>query len=451
MKSVIKQWDDGGSLTATYEGSGDGSAVFSSDEYEGIDRTMPVFFKGGGLSVERIVRQEGIRERFVTSDGKVFCILDGGRFGVLKEGFEPDEPPTPMETYTRLTYIESTGKQFINLDYIVKEDDIIEIRYIPIALESGRLFGTIDSAGNSIYFSFSAKNAYARFGSNKATTITNCIQSNCAVIKKGSVVVNALSGTLAFNDMPTTPLCLFACLDSNDEVTAYSKFRCVEFTIKKANGETMDLFPYKRNSDGKVGMLDAMSGVFYVNQGEQEDFIEGASYTLPQDYSLIDGVTFNADKLFDICKITQDDSIDIMYQRSDISTSIYLYGIVNSDNTASVTAYLAATGAWRFGNQLVRPNTANKNVHTTRVANANASHDCSPMTMSKSVDFITEDTVVLGGYRGADGVVYPQYKGKVYYIRVNDGQLIDWISCKRLSDGLEGFWDCITQTFVEPL
>ena len=62
MAELVKQWNDGGSLTATYEGSGDGSAVFSSTTNEGIDREMSVYFKGGGLSIERSVKQEGLRE-----------------------------------------------------------------------------------------------------------------------------------------------------------------------------------------------------------------------------------------------------------------------------------------------------------------------------------------------------------------------------------------------------
>lgn len=82
MAELVKQWNDGGSLTATYEGSGDGSAVFSSDVNEGIDREMSVFFKGNGLSVERKVRQEGMREVF-TED---FVLNDGGTFNVLKNG-----------------------------------------------------------------------------------------------------------------------------------------------------------------------------------------------------------------------------------------------------------------------------------------------------------------------------------------------------------------------------
>lgn len=87
MSNLVKQWADGGSLTATYEGSGDGSAVFSSDVNEGIDREMSVTFKGGGISVERSVKQEGKRLRFRCKDG-LFLLKNGGTFNVLKDGLQ---------------------------------------------------------------------------------------------------------------------------------------------------------------------------------------------------------------------------------------------------------------------------------------------------------------------------------------------------------------------------
>ena len=98
MAELIKPWNDGGSLTATYEGSGDGSAVFSSEPYEGIDREQIVVFRDGdkSVAVERTVRQEGTRQPFRLAGGGIFRIAGGGRFGVLKEGgVVPPTPPTP--------------------------------------------------------------------------------------------------------------------------------------------------------------------------------------------------------------------------------------------------------------------------------------------------------------------------------------------------------------------
>lgn len=112
MAELIKPWNNGGSLSATYNGSGDGEATFTSDINEGIDREMSVVFADTARSViaERKVTQIGLREEFVTSDSLVFMPTDGV-FGVLKVGGQPDQP---TETYTRLTYIECDGQQYIN-------------------------------------------------------------------------------------------------------------------------------------------------------------------------------------------------------------------------------------------------------------------------------------------------------------------------------------------------
>ena len=80
-----KPWNDGGSLSVTYEGSGDGTAVFTSDANEGIDRVMDVAFKAGDVVVERVVTQEGLRQPFRLKGGGVFRVKGGGRFAVLKE------------------------------------------------------------------------------------------------------------------------------------------------------------------------------------------------------------------------------------------------------------------------------------------------------------------------------------------------------------------------------
>lgn len=85
MKSVIKPWNDGGSLTVTYNGVGDGEAVFSSEQNTGIDRETEVTFKGGGMEEVRKVTQVGLRQPFGLAGGGVFRVKDDGRFGVLKE------------------------------------------------------------------------------------------------------------------------------------------------------------------------------------------------------------------------------------------------------------------------------------------------------------------------------------------------------------------------------
>ena len=448
MAKLVKQWEDGTSLSVAYDGSGAGDAVFSSDQNEGIDREMSVVFSNaGGASAERKVKQEGLRQRFITADGKIFYVSDG-LFAVLKRG--GIEPPQE-ETYTRLAYIESTGEQYINLNYIVQEADEIEIRYAATQLESGRLYGAVDSAGNSIYYSFSNKNAYARFGSKSSTTLSNGIQSNRSIVRKKYVAINTYETTMPYVAMPDIPLCLFACGEVDGTPTALASFRCFGFELRKAEGETLSLLPFKRNSDGAIGLLDSASGSFYTNEGSGADFIAGAEIILASGYELIDAVTFNAEKCFDMGVMTQDSSIEIMYQRENTTASQYLYGIINDGNTKSFTAYMASNGAWRFGNQLVRPNTGDRNVHRTFIANGSATHDSSKLVINASASFTTEDSVILGGYRDAAGAIDAQFEGKVFYVRLDNGETFEWYPCKRIADGIEGFWDCKKQAFVEQI
>ena len=87
MAELVKPWNDGGSLSVAYEGSGDGSAIFSSDVAEGLDREMTVVFRDGGrtVAVERTVKQAGMREVFTGYDER-FITADGGTFNSIKDG-----------------------------------------------------------------------------------------------------------------------------------------------------------------------------------------------------------------------------------------------------------------------------------------------------------------------------------------------------------------------------
>lgn len=85
METKIK-WNEGdGYITATYEGSGNGSASISSDVNEGVNReqTIKVETTDGSVSSLLNIKQEGMREVFRPSDGE-FILSDGGTFNVIK-------------------------------------------------------------------------------------------------------------------------------------------------------------------------------------------------------------------------------------------------------------------------------------------------------------------------------------------------------------------------------
>ena len=309
MADLVKPWDDGGSLLATYEGSGDGSAVFSSDAYEGIDREMSVTFKGGGLSVERTVRQEGIRQRFATADGKVFCVLGGGRLGVLKGEFAPDEPT--METYTRLTYIECNAKQYFDSGYVVNEGDTIEANFDSAVESVDKFLYYSTSNQGSVWLSIYGTSGYVRFGQTSSKTISSAAVAHYVKAKKESVTFDVTATALDFVGMPTASLKLFGAINSSGLYNGY-KGKCTMFKITDADGNVvMELRPVKRDSDGKVGMLDLVSGNFFVS--EYDDFIGGNEIHISEDYEIIERVYFNKNKAFDTGYYgNETTSIDVM-------------------------------------------------------------------------------------------------------------------------------------------
>ena len=454
MATLIKQWPTGrGNLSVTYDGDGDGTAVFTSDANEGIDRIMDVAFKAGNIVEQRIVTQEGLRQPFGLSGGGVFRIKNGGRFGVLKVG-EPIVPPTPVEIYTRLTYIECNGKQYINTGYVVQEDDIIDMYYISTSTSSAdkALFGVAES-GNGIWTTLYSNTAYIRFGSTASVTVSNARMRYKLSLRKGKMDIDGSTASPVFAALPTIPLYVFASNNNNSSVNMYGYCRSMGFKISKASGEVvMDLKPCKRDSDGKVGMLDLVSGQFFTSAGSEE-LIAGAELNMGSDYESIDYVTFDADKLFDAGIIKSTYGIEVLFERTNTSGTPYLYGFVTSPHTASVTAYLTSSGSWRWGSSYRGFTSNTTKMYKVEISNGTFVGDFTSASFTKSSAFTTSDTLVVGGYRGTSGATTKQYRGYLYYFRIKEGStyIADWYPCKRLSDGVEGFWDCVSQTFIEPL
>ena len=445
MATISKLWDDGGVLSVTYEGSGDGSAVFTSDSNEGIDREMSVTFKAGSASVDRVVRQEGIRERFITSDGLVFCLSDGGRFAVLKEGGVPDEPT--LETYTRLTHIECTTKQYFDTGYELQETDTIEAYYDTVVESADKFLFCCGNTWLSLYSTY----AYVRFGMTSSKSINNGTINHYIKLKKGSVVLDVTTTTLTFDTAPTGTLKMFGGYNSNGLYNGY-KGEATMFKITNGNGDVvMELHPVKRNSDGKIGMLDLVSGKFYASETDT-DFIGGNEIRITEDYEVIDRTYFNEDKVFDTGFYGNNTTyIDVLFQRTDISGNDYLYGCSNGNR---FTAYLppSSSGYWRYGSAYGQFITGTKKIYKGVITPTKLSVDRNSKSISPSA-FTTDFTIPLGGHTPSSGVPEASYQGYVYYFRMKHGDelLLDWFPCKRKSDGVEGFWDCVSQTFVEPI
>ena len=365
----------------------------------------------------------------------------------------PSKAVVDGETYTRLTYIEAAGKQYINTGYIVQEDDVIDMYYISTSTTSAdkALFGVAQS-GNGIWATIYSNTSYVRFGSSSSVSISNARLRYKITLKKGNVTIDDLSGSPVFSQMPTIPLYLFASNNNNNTINMYGYCQSMGFKISKSNGNVvMNLKPCKRDKDGKIGMIDLVSGQFFSSEGTEE-FVGGAELQMGAEYEAIDYVTFDADKLFDAGIIKSTYKIEVLFERSETSKTPYLYGIITSPHTASVTAYLTSSGSWRFGSSYKGFTTNTLKMYKVKISNGTFVGDFTSSTFTKST-FTTPDTLVVGGSRAASGSTSKGYRGLIYYFRILEGStpILDWYPCRRLSDGVEGFWDCVTQTFIEPL
>ena len=246
--------------------------------------------------------------------------------------------------------------------------------------------------------------------------------------------------------MPTTSLVLFAGRTSNDAPYSYGHYRCSLFRITDSDGVVMELLPYRRDSDGAVGLLDSISGKFYTSASEP--LIAGG--VMSDGYELIEYVTFNADRCYDTGVYGNNETyIDVLFKRTNTSASHYLFGCSSGNR---LTSYLAASGYWRYGSGYPSFNTYNTSLTRAIVTPTKTTVGSNTSSFSTSA-FTTAFTMPLGGHKPASGVATPSYKGYVYYfvMRHNDEMVVDWLPCKRLSDGVEGFWDCVTNTFIEPM
>ena len=279
MAELVKQWDNGGSLSVTYEGSGDGSAVFSSDTNEGIDREMSVFFKGAGETIERKVTQEGMRQPIGLVGGGVFRIANGGRFGVLKGVVE-------LPYAEELEYLESSGKQYINTGVYVNPDYSIEVTFVMTQRNAtwDTLFGTRNSA-QARFTARWANSATGKLGVHRSKAKTTNYEyyddanatkpmvtdtwHTIKLAKREYSFDGALRKTFSATTSTTAfayPIFLFALCNAGSPAD-YGYFRIKSARMWNSADELIRDFIPVIDKEGKAAMYDKVNGEFYYNKG----------------------------------------------------------------------------------------------------------------------------------------------------------------------------------------
>lgn len=192
--------------------------------------------------------------------------------------------------YTQLTWLESTGGQFIDTGVTFTDSHGFAVTY--------QTTGTAISGGNQIVCGSRSSSGDTRCmvgsnthgnGNNYAYIGWNALHTRIVIRdeSEGTATINymnsrtwdcrgQLSGDLeAALAAQTGSFYLFA---GNMAYSGGSRIGCrcriMAFTMTRGNEVVMDLIPVRRKVDGKPGMYDVLNDVFYVNQGSM-DFVEG--------------------------------------------------------------------------------------------------------------------------------------------------------------------------------
>ena len=173
---------------------------------------------------------------------------------------------------------------------------------------------------------------------------------------------------------------------------------------------------------------------------------------LPNGYTAVQAIKFTGEQAVEtgiICN--QNTKIRVVFTR-DQSGVMYLYGVVDSAQAASVTAYLSDSGGyWRFGNQRLSYSCAiNADLVQTAIitksgiTRANISNNFNTVS-----NFTAEQTLLLGAGKLDNGATdVAQFVGKVLAFDIFDGSdlVLSFIPCRN-AEGIYGFWDVISEQF----
>lgn len=169
----------------------------------------------------------------------------------------------------------------------------------------------------------------------------------------------------------------------------------------------------------------------------------------------IEYIQFAKDKIFDTgIFVEQDMTLEVKFAKGGtVSVAQYMYGVITSPHKASVTAYLTASGAWRWGATSRNTTINDAKIREVSIANGKLIINGKSHTFSKSSAFKTPYTLPIGGVRSASGTLSPTFTGVIYYFRLKKGDnyILDLTPVRRNSDGVECFWDNVSQTFIEPM
>lgn len=212
-------------------------------------------------------------QTLVIPEGEVATIMRGSE--IL---WEKQTSRLPKE-YQEVSYIQSTGKQYIKTPILNTATDTIVLRldlsYDTVSV-TNQLMGFTGNNGNCVGIT---SNRWF-----EAASITPATANTRYFIEygvTGNQIYRTINGeTVQGTRSPynyTTNLMLFAVLSARGSTTVTHYCRCKLYGAKVAiNGDVVaDYVPCYRRSDGKSGLYDLVTETFLASDGTEDFVLEG--------------------------------------------------------------------------------------------------------------------------------------------------------------------------------
>lgn len=182
--------------------------------------------------------------------------------------------------YQEVEYIAGDGNQWIDTNYIISLDDVIETDIEITKLVSHKswwavVFGSYPTKSLWIYKASQETDSYFSTYSggsggsdgNKFMQVSKNVPYNI-IFNKSTIIVNGTSYSIP-NGTGTSQDALSLFRVNPYAQSQYQVFigKIKEFKITNNNTIKLDLVPCYRKSDGEVGMYDLVTNTFYINQG----------------------------------------------------------------------------------------------------------------------------------------------------------------------------------------
>lgn len=251
--------------------------------------------------------------------------------------------------YTELSYIESTGTQYINTDYKSSSNTrvVVDVQFDEIPTSHSAIFGAVEtSIIYRVFYNYSNSEYNATIGGSTQYGISYTDPTKRAIIdlKQGTFAVGENKVTLTETAFSmTSNTYLFA---QNSEGTMKYPASCRMYSCKIYDNDVLvrDFVPCRR-SDNSVGMYDKVSGEFFANKGTGT-FIGGVvvgvieeEYTqreLPAGYKQLAYIESTGTQYIDIgidASSTLEKIIEVDHEYTDLSTTQIIIGAWKNSST----------------------------------------------------------------------------------------------------------------------